>query len=249
MRRDGVTIAAMVTAKDITEQKQSADLIHERERSMNEAQQVARLGSWSWDIDTDKLAWSAEMCRIFDMDGHRPRALGTSSIFERVHADDRDIISAAFLRGLDGEGSHGPVEFRIVHRDGTELWATAEASAEFDDNGLVTRAFGTVQDITARKHMELDLEARMVRAAAIAELGQRALTEHEPRSLLDEAVALVARTLKVDFANVLELYPEWGELRVLTAAGQEGAAKALDITHSAGFTGRLHHPVQRAGDR
>jgi PAS domain S-box-containing protein len=246
VQRAGVTIAAMVTAKDITEQKQTEALLRERERSLNDAQVIARVGSWSWDIDRDQLYWSPEMQRIFDTDGP-DIANWEPLIFERVHPDDRESISEAFLQGLNGATTHGPTEFRIVHRDGTELWAVAKGSAEFDESGIPIRVFGTVQDISERKQLELQLEARIRRAAAVAELGQRALEEPDPRVLMDEAVSVIARALDVDFANVLELLPDEGLLRVLTAAGREGKAKALNTTvpldSQAGYTLEANEPV------
>jgi PAS domain S-box-containing protein len=87
----------------------------------------------------------------------------------------------------------------------------------------------------------------MRRAAALAEFGQGALTDLDPRALIDEAVVLVARTLDVDFSNVLELRPDEGELHVLTAAGREGAAKHLEISvpldSQAGYTLRSNGPI------
>jgi PAS domain S-box-containing protein len=246
VQREGVTIAAMVTAKDITEQKQTEELLRERERSLNDAQVIARVGSWSWDIDRDQLYWSPEMRRIFDTDGP-DIANWETLIFERVHPDDKERISEAFLQGLNGATTHGPTEFRIVHRDGTELWAVAKGSAEFDERGIPIRVFGTVQDISERKQLEIELEARIRRAAAVAGLGQRALEERDPRVLMDEAVSVIARSLDVDFANVLELLPDEGLLRVLTAAGREGNAKALNTTvpldSQAGYTLEANEPV------
>jgi PAS domain S-box-containing protein len=243
---DGAVEARAWSYRDVTEQRRAEDLVRERERSLTEAQTIAKVGSWSWDIDGDELYWSQEMHRIFDTDGALPGEW-EPLIFSRVHPDDKELISAAFLQGLAGARSHGPTKFRIVQRDGSEIWAMAKGSAEFDERGIPIRVFGTVQDITEQKQLEFDLEARIQRAAAVAAFGQRALAERDPRVLMDEAVSVIARALKVDFSNVLELHPEEGLLRVLTAAGQEGGAKAQDtlipLDSQAGYTLQANEPV------
>jgi PAS domain S-box-containing protein len=244
--QDDTIVARAWSFRDVTGRLDGQRKLRQSEERLVKAQQVARLGSWSWDIDTDELYWSDEMHRIFETSGEL-RTGWEPAVFDRVHPDDKDLISGAFLRGLGGATSQEPIEFRVVHTDGSQLHVVAEATADFDERGIPIRVFGTVQDITARKRVELALEARMQRAAALAELGQRALTERDPQVLIDEAVVLVARTLAVDFSNVLQLYQDEGVLRVLTAAGQRGPASPVGITipadSHAGYTIRANGPV------
>ena len=84
--------------------------------------------------------------------------------------------------------------------------------APFVVEGEVAGAVLVVRDITERKKAEQEIETRTYQQAVVAELGLRALENDDLQSLMDEATALVARTLGVEYSKVMELLPGGKEL-------------------------------------
>ena len=97
---------------------------------------------------------------------------------------------------------------------GTRRWVEVRAFPR-EDGGLSVYS----RDISDRKRAEEQLERRAAQQAAVAELGLRALEHVGLRSLMDEAVALVCRTLGVEYAKVDELLPGGDGLLVRAGAG------------------------------
>src|SRR6478735_362318 len=95
-----------------TERKELLETLLEREQQLATAQRIAHVGSWEWDVAADRVIWSEEMCRIFDV------APGTevsyASYLQRVHPDDRDIAQAAVERAL-ADGHPYTFDHRVLH--------------------------------------------------------------------------------------------------------------------------------------
>lgn len=141
---------------DITERRLSEELLRDREAKLAEAQRVAHLGSWEYDIATRRSIWSDEMYRIF---GFAPGSFDPThdSAIPRIHPDDV-ARSAAFVEQTIRDGTPYAYEFRIV-RDGAlrHLWTIGRA--ELGSDGKPSRVYGIVQDVTERKLAEEALRA------------------------------------------------------------------------------------------
>ncbi|PAV13019.1 hypothetical protein ASJ81_18975 [Methanosarcina spelaei] len=124
--------------------------LKESEKSLAEAQQIAHIGNWNWNIVNNKLVWSDELYRIF---GLKPKELEvTYELFlTYVHPDDRDYVNIAFKIALTGEPFD--IIYRIILADGSKRVVHAKTEVIFDKDSPV-RMRGTVQDITDRKQME-----------------------------------------------------------------------------------------------
>src|SRR5690606_30152521 len=130
-----------------------------------EAQRIARIGSWNWDIPRDQISWSAEFARIYGFEADAVQQDFQASL-QLVHPDDRERVAAITAQALQ---DHQPVsyDFRVVDRDGAVRFCEAHVGVFTDDAGTPVRMAGTVQDITDRKVMEEDLfRATTARAAA-----------------------------------------------------------------------------------
>ncbi|MEW6158112.1 MAG: GAF domain-containing protein [Verrucomicrobiota bacterium] len=141
------------------------------------------------------------------------------------------------------------VEVDVVTSDGRQTKLLCSASPVLDESGQVRGCIGAVLDVTEHKEAERELEARARQLAAVAELSQLALTEIDWRGLMNEAVSLVARTLDVEFAAILELLPNQGEF-VLRAgvgwkAGHIGKSRiSADRSTQPGYTLQVSQPIR-----
>ena len=120
---------------------------------LHQAQAVAKVGSWVYDLATDNMRLSDETCRIF---GLPPGTTGNyQSYLGRTHPDDHADLEAAWRKALRGD-SVFDYEHRIVI--GTRIfWVRQKAQMTLGPDGTVTHAVGITQDITERKLTELDL--------------------------------------------------------------------------------------------
>lgn len=172
---DGQIYAVCGIATDISERKQAEarirklnqeleDRVRERtarlsesEQRLKEAQRIAQLGNWTWDIRTNGLQWSDEVYRMF---GVQPQAFeATYDAFLRtVHPDDRDAVRQALDAALYQDEPYR-LDHRIVLPDGTVRVVHAQGEVTFDEQQRPARMLGTVQNVTERKATEDALRA------------------------------------------------------------------------------------------
>lgn len=118
----------------------------ESEANLNQAQEIAHLGSWYLDIAHNRLSWSDEVFRIFGMPIGTP--LTYETFLAAVHPDDRPAVDRAWAGAL--KGAAYDIEHRILI-DGQLRWVRERARVEFNAAGRALRGVGTVQDVTQRK--------------------------------------------------------------------------------------------------
>ena len=117
---------------------------------MEEAQALARVGNWEWDLVRKRVAASKEAYRLFGLPEGSPFTL--QAVYTRMHPDDQprvaEVIESAIAGGRDFD-----VSYRVVTAEGTrDIDATARLT--LDASGRLVRMTGTIQDVTA--HMEAE---------------------------------------------------------------------------------------------
>lgn len=122
------------------------------EASLAEAQRIAHIGNWEWNIATNELVWSDEVYRVF---GLKPQEFGATyeAFLKTVHPDDREFVTQSVDEALK-ENRPYSIDHRMVLPDGTERFVHEQAKVFLDDSGKSVRMIGTVQDITERKEAE-----------------------------------------------------------------------------------------------
>lgn len=134
------------------EHERAEAALRESREDLKRAQAVAQTGSWRLDVRRDELIWSDESYRIFGI------APGTAMTYESflacIHPEDREDVDSKWAAALRGEPYD--VEHRIIV-GGDVKWVRERAELEFDKEGNLLGGFGTVQDITSRKHIEEEL--------------------------------------------------------------------------------------------
>jgi PAS domain S-box-containing protein len=141
------------SSRDISQRKQAQQALMASEESLRRAQSVAHIGSWSLDVVSKRVQWSAETFRIFGVPVSTP--LTYSLFLDCAHPADRAAVDAAWQASMKG------TPYDLVHRllVGDEVkWVHQKADLLIDAAGRVQSAVGTVQDITRQKMTELALD-------------------------------------------------------------------------------------------
>lgn len=130
--------------------------LRESQAILADAQRMAMLGSWVWDIQTGKVQRSAQDCRNFQInpDQYTPTY---EAFIERIHSDDRAMINSMVEKCIT-EGKTADVEFRVVWPDQQIRIMRSQAELELDATGAPLRLKGFSQDITERKRIETALQ-------------------------------------------------------------------------------------------
>jgi len=147
--------------------------IAERTQSLAEAQQIAKVGSWYWDIQADIVIWSDETYRMF---GYEKDEIDvTLEVFlSLVHPDDIELVKAEVEKALSSDSGY-KIEHRIVLRDGSIKWLHGEGYVEHGEQDTDTVMRGIVQDITLKKDEQVKreaLEMQLMQSQKMESIGQ-----------------------------------------------------------------------------
>lgn len=146
MNHFGDVVGCCIWQKDITQEVNNNHRLRESERKYREAQEVANVGHWNWDMKKNEITWSDQLFRIFDKDPETFIA-NYESLMEIIHPEDRDAFNEDVNKCIEGKKLHdivhrilvGNAEIRYVHQKGR---------AFYDENGKPYRMSGTTQDVT-----------------------------------------------------------------------------------------------------
>lgn len=153
----GEAALAVGTCQDITERKRSEQVIERGLQRLTEAQRIGQIGDWEWDISTQVITWSPQVFEIF---GRDPR-LGPPRNYEEMTALF-DAASQALMKVkvalVIESGEAQDYELRAHRPNGKPVEVLGRAVSRKDESGKIVGLVGTVQDITARKRAEAELE-------------------------------------------------------------------------------------------
>jgi PAS domain S-box-containing protein len=152
-----VPVRVVGFTQDITDQVQATERLRENEIRLRNAERLARVGNWRWEIRSDEVTFSDEMLRIL---GVAPsRAAGFDGFLEAVAPEDRERVSHwrnVCLAGKSGKS----VEFQITRPNGEIRTVTCTSEVMLDDDGMPVRVNGTCQDVTDLRHAQEQALAR-----------------------------------------------------------------------------------------
>jgi two-component system sensor histidine kinase/response regulator len=158
----GRVTGAVVVAKNITERLEAeraseevTSILGHQRSQLSEIQSLAMLGSWEWDVATDTIDWSDELCRIFGVEpGHDPA--GFADYLERVHPEDRARVEAAIQEAYHAGGRFS-IKHRLVRPDGPTRVLQGHGHVVMGEDRQPVKMVGTGQDITKGELMEEEL--------------------------------------------------------------------------------------------
>jgi PAS domain S-box-containing protein len=138
--------AILSVERDITERKRAEEVLRQSESQLVEAQRLAHVGSFSWEVESNTQTWSAELCRIY---GLRPNEFPNTfeGFLERVHPDDRDTVARTVENCLKTRQPFDQYR-RIFRPDGEMRLLHARGKIICDERGNPVRIIGVSQDVT-----------------------------------------------------------------------------------------------------
>jgi len=164
--------------------KQRTEELTEKNEQLIQAQQIAQLGNWEWNIGKNEVLWSEEMYSIYGY-GSKRFAVTIEKATERMLPDhSKKVIER--MKGYVAEArrlfqerkariyDNPSVEFSIILPDGSEKILRGGGKIILDEHGEISRIIGTVQDITEQKKAERTIQTineRLTEAQQIARLG------------------------------------------------------------------------------
>jgi PAS domain S-box-containing protein len=150
----GVIVGAAKIARDITERKRAQDGLREKERRLAESQRIARIGSWTYDLQDpgERFVWSEELYRLFGVSSET-FVPTMESVLGLVVSEDRHLIRKWMTDCAAGRDP-GHMEFRLKLPDGTVRVFSRLGELQYDADNKPIRMVGTSQDITERRQAE-----------------------------------------------------------------------------------------------
>lgn len=143
---DGSVSGCNVSRRDETERFETLNAVKRSKKRLKEAQAIARLGNWRWDITTDKAEWSDELFRIFELD-QETFDVSSANFMPFVHPDDKEDLEKNLSNCLENNSPYNIVH-RIILSDGSIKYLHQRGVVFNDENGNAVRMSGTTQDVT-----------------------------------------------------------------------------------------------------
>jgi len=148
--------ARIAVINDITDRKKIEQAVLLSEKQLKEAQHIAKLGNWECDHKSKTAIWSDEMYSIFEIEPVTEDSL-FDLFLERIHSDDRKKVEHEYFQAVQQKKEHH-FEHRLQMPDGRIKYVFVNCFIEPESTKGSIRTIGTMQDITKRKKIELELQ-------------------------------------------------------------------------------------------
>lgn len=220
----GAPIRACGTHLDISDRKRAEQLLRENDERLRLALQAASMGTWEWEVETDRVTWSPETLRIVGVSSEEFG--GTYESYRRLVApEDRDGVDRIVREFLQRAEPQSVVvyEHGLVREDGRRVWVEVRGTLFTDADGRPVRMVGVCADITERKRHEMErqkLESRLRQAQKM------------------EAVGQLAGGVAHDFNNILQAVLGYGQLAMREVQEDGTLRESIDEILKAGHRAR-----------
>lgn len=156
----GELAAVLGCCRDVTERRAVGERLRASEAMLADAQALAHIGSWQWDVADDRISWSDELYRIFGLEPGEFAATYDAWL-GHIHPEDRQLADETVRRAF---ADRRPFEFhhRVLLANGEVRIVLGRGRVETGSDDGVVRMLGTAQDVTEQHRTQRALE--LVRA-------------------------------------------------------------------------------------
>lgn len=198
------------------------------------AQDMANVGAWEYDVDSDELHWTAQVRRIHGVPDNRTPDVDTAIAF--FHPTDRPWLDDAIDRAIS-EGNSFDLELRLCPADGGIKWVRVRGEPQVE-YGSVTRIRGTIRDIEERMEREAELEQSKTRFRTLFEQSPDAIVLHDLSGNILEANQQLVENLGYSRGSIeamqisdFETDPDGEYHKQIWAQMDVGETRAIEGTH------------------
>lgn len=191
---------------------ESREELREREQQLQLALTAGGMGTWEWDVATDKVYWDATQCALFGLD-QRKAVLTTAEFYAHIHPDDLPELQRRMAE-MWARKSEYEAEFRVLRPDGSVRWLAGRGGAVWDEAGQPVQVLGINFDITEHKRTEQEREELLSREQHARQQAETA------NRLKDEFLA----TLSHELRNPLNAIVVSAEIILGNAEAQQSVA-------------------------
>ncbi|MCB8945957.1 MAG: GAF domain-containing protein [Ardenticatenaceae bacterium] len=199
-------------------------ILRQSEMQLAEAQRLAHIGHWEWNITANRMVWSDELYRIF---GWQPGEVTPSyqAFLKPVHSDDVAYVQRKFSEAVQ-HGRSFTYFHRIIRPNGLTRVIHARGQPLYNEAGQITKLRGTAQDMTEQKETELQLSKTVRQLSTLNEMGQAIAASLDLHVIYERVLSAIRPLLRAE--AVLLLLHEQDEL-VVTAMSQDTVSSMVGL--------------------
>ncbi|TAD85136.1 MAG: response regulator [Oscillatoriales cyanobacterium] len=216
-------------ARDISDRKRV-------EANLLEAQKIAHIGTWEYDLTTKTTIWSEELYHIHKIDPSQP-PLESDELVKLIHPQDRHrylkLVNKKALTGLAFE-----TDLRLLQKDGSISYIEVRGEPVFDEKGQLVRLFGTVLDISDRKQAEEALQDSIEREQTLARSIERMRHSLDIDTIFNTTTSELRAILKCDRVAIYRFNPDWSGEFVAESVGKDWIP-LLERSETANLSGNI----------
>ncbi|WP_158613608.1 MULTISPECIES: PAS domain S-box protein [Aquitalea] len=164
---EGQVVGLFGIARDISRHKQAEQELQESEAALRAAQRLAGIGNWSWDLASDQHVWSSEVYHLYGRSPALPPAV-YPEVCTYFTAESWAVLSALVQQCLQ-DGQPYQCDAEVLRPDGEQRWITVRGEAVHDSAGRIVRLQGTVQDVSERMRLTMQIRSSERRLQQVVE--------------------------------------------------------------------------------